>query len=255
MKKTIVIALSIVVVIGVVAGAFAFGKSISNDNEKVSTTVEQQKQVNKDEKYDVNTNKNLDESVEEISEVIENDKNLVENGIAEDEIVEEEIVEEETQSTKKPETTKKEETTKKPETTKKEETTKKPETTKKEETTKAPTESNPTSIFNNVNNNQIDYGQVTIKPYKAYWENGQFVTECYIINGTDKTVGNINVKSLAFLNKSGEIASGSFGSLGGTTISPYCHVKWKFTFGADCVKAYGADISTLGCSSLVSYSS
>lgn len=103
----------------------------------------------------------------------------------------------------------------------------------------------PNNYFLNETNNAIDLNAVSIKPRYVYWENGQLVAECFVINGFPHTVGNINVKLLEIYNASGLIASGSFGELQGLVLPSGYHGVWKFVFSADCVAAPNAALQTL----------
>lgn len=103
------------------------------------------------------------------------------------------------------------------------------------------------NIFFNENNNYYDANAVSIKPRYVYWEDGKLIAECFVINGFNYSVFNINVKSLSFNNGSVDIASASFGTMNDIVLAPYTHVIWRFEFPADCVSNYGADLSTLNC--------
>ncbi len=110
--------------------------------------------------------------------------------------------------------------------------------------TQAPTDDSDNYFFNE-NNNGIDTNAVSIKPRYVYWENGQLVAECFVINGFPHTVGNINVKALEIYNESVLIASGGFGELQGLVLPSGYHGVWKFVFSADCVAAPNAALQTL----------
>ena len=110
--------------------------------------------------------------------------------------------------------------------------------------TQAPTDDSDNYFFNE-NNNGIDINAISIKPRYVYWENGQLVAECFVINGFPHTVGNINVKALEIYNESGLIASGGFGELQGLVLSSGYHGVWKFVFSADCVATPNAALQTL----------
>jgi SLAP domain-containing protein len=107
--------------------------------------------------------------------------------------------------------------------------------------------------FINMTNFAEDPGSVSIKPCRVYWENGVLVAECFVINGLDKAVHNIEVKSLAFGNKEFQIASAYFGMLQDLTIAPHSYVTWTFYFENDCVITPDADLSYLNCDASTSY--
>ncbi|MBE6727944.1 MAG: hypothetical protein E7562_04770 [Ruminococcaceae bacterium] len=109
--------------------------------------------------------------------------------------------------------------------------------------------------FFNPNNSNYDANAVSIKPRYVYWENGELVAECFVINGFSHNVFNINVKSITFSNSSGVIASGSgFGVLNNVTLAPYTNIVWTFRFAPDTVANYGANLSSLICNASVSNS-
>ncbi len=110
--------------------------------------------------------------------------------------------------------------------------------------TQAPTDDSDNYFFNE-NNNGIDTNAVSIKPRYVYWENGQLVAECFVINGFPHTIANINVKALEIYNESGLIASGGFGELQGLVLPSGYHGVWKFVFNADCVSQVNAALQSL----------
>lgn len=101
------------------------------------------------------------------------------------------------------------------------------------------------NFFLNNNNNFYDQNAVSVRPKHVYWENGKLVAKCFVVNGFNHPVFNIEVKNLSFSNKDGLIAEGAFGKLNGVTLQPYTHIEWTFTFPADCIAKYGADITSL----------
>ena len=106
-----------------------------------------------------------------------------------------------------------------------------------------------TNEFFNDANNILDPGKVSIRPRHMYWDGNVLVAQCFVMNGTDKTVSNINVKRLGFGNNSGSIASGYFDVLQGVTLKPNEHILWTFYFGPELVSQQGADLSSVSCSS------
>lgn len=103
------------------------------------------------------------------------------------------------------------------------------------------------NVFINENNNYYDVDVVSIRPRYVYWENGKLIAECFVINGFNHNVFNIDVKSLSFNNGSVDIASAVFGVMNDVVLEPYTHVVWRFEFSANCVANYGADLSSLNC--------
>ncbi len=101
------------------------------------------------------------------------------------------------------------------------------------------------NFFLNENNNFYDQNAISVRPKYVYWYDGKLVAKCFVVNGFNHPVYNINVKNLTFKNKDGLIAEGSFGTLNGVTLQPYTHVEWTFTFSSDCVAKYAADLTEL----------
>ena len=99
--------------------------------------------------------------------------------------------------------------------------------------------------FYNPNNNLYDKDAVVVRPRHLYWKDGKLVAECFVINGYDFTVSNINVKYLIFSNAQGEIVNGGFGVLQGLVLQPRTHGIWTFTFSGDAVTKYGADLRSI----------
>ena len=118
-----------------------------------------------------------------------------------------------------------------------------PSNTNKED--QKPAEIDKNNFFLNNNNNFYDQNAVSVRPKHVYWENGKLVAKCFVVNGFNHPVFNIEVKNLSFSNKDGLIAEGAFGKLNGVTLQPYTHIEWTFTFPADCIAKYGADITSL----------
>ena len=92
--------------------------------------------------------------------------------------------------------------------------------------------------------NTISEGQVTVSPYRLFWSDGYLVAECYIINGTQKTINNVCVNHLSFSNANGTFAAGNFTKINATSIPPRKHVTYTFIFSKAAVLNYGADLTT-----------
>lgn len=107
--------------------------------------------------------------------------------------------------------------------------------------------------FYNPENNILEEGQVTVRPRHVYWKGNVLVAECFVINGLDKPIFNIEVKDLDFSNADGLIADAAFGVLNGVTLQSHCHAVWTFEFPAELVSQPNADLQSLNCHSNVSY--
>lgn len=92
-----------------------------------------------------------------------------------------------------------------------------------------------------------------MKPRHVYWEDGTLVAECFVINGLQTPVYNINVEGLIFENGATQIADASFGIMQDAVIAPYSYITWTFYFGPDCIITEGADLSSLLCKYRTSY--
>ena len=99
------------------------------------------------------------------------------------------------------------------------------------------------NYFYNDTNYFYDLNTVSVKPRYVYWENGMLIAECFVINGFDVPVYNVNVDSLEFSNSAGKFAGAAFGTLQGASIAPYSYIVWTFTFPADCVFSNNADLT------------
>lgn len=109
-------------------------------------------------------------------------------------------------------------------------------------------------FINETNYVNASVGSVTILPKHVYWEDGKLVAVCFICNGTENTIYNLEVESLAFNGNTGALANGAFGLCQGLSLAPMTHTEWTFTFGEDCVAQYGADLSRLNTQSSTRYS-
>lgn len=107
--------------------------------------------------------------------------------------------------------------------------------------------------FFNDSNNFYENGQVNVRPRHMYWDGDVLVAQCFVINGLDKPVFNINVEDLDFSNGNGLIADAQFGILQGVTLQPHTHVLWTFKFGSDVVYQSGGDLSSIDYHSSVSF--
>ena len=123
-------------------------------------------------------------------------------------------------------------------------------------TEQKPTEQQPVvdnNYFRNDANNTYDVNCVSVKPRYVYWKDGTLYAECFVINGYNRYVSNINVEKIAISNKSGVIATANFGLLDGVVLAPYTHITWTFSFGADCVISPNANLSWLSVDASATY--
>ena len=107
--------------------------------------------------------------------------------------------------------------------------------------------------FINTQNPNYTKGKLTIHPRHVYWKSGELVAQCFIVNGLGESLSKVVIKQLTFTNGNGQIlATASFKnspvdfiSAIGRTLNHSENVVWEFTFGADTVKNYGADLSRI----------
>ena len=107
-------------------------------------------------------------------------------------------------------------------------------------------------------NTAADPGKVTMRLRYVCWkQDGSLYAECFIINGRDKAVYNLEINELTISsNEAGTIATGSFGSIDGVHIEAGQYAVHAFTFsGAAMVISPGAKLNVgLGCRSSITYS-
>ena len=107
-------------------------------------------------------------------------------------------------------------------------------------------------------NTAADPGKVTMRLRYVCWkQDGSLYAECFIINGRDKAVYNLEINELTISsNEAGTIATGSFGDLNGVRIEAGQYAVHAFTFsGAAMVISPGAKLNVgLACRSSITYS-
>lgn len=101
----------------------------------------------------------------------------------------------------------------------------------------------PANEFKNEDNLVFENGNIVVRPRHMYWEDGMLVAECFISNGLNATVYNLEMESLIFENDDGRFADGSFGLLEGASIAPHSYITWTFRFSGDAVEAEDADLT------------
>ncbi len=107
--------------------------------------------------------------------------------------------------------------------------------------------------FINTNNPNYTHGKLTIHPRHVYWKDGQLVAQCFIVNGLNESLSKVVVKRLTFTNGNNQVLADAaftnspinFISAIGRTLNHGENVVWEFTFSADTVKNYGADLSRI----------
>ena len=106
---------------------------------------------------------------------------------------------------------------------------------------------------NDTNYMNAPIGQVSIQPKYVYWEDDMLIAVCFVCNGTQNTVYNIDVEELSFKGNDGALASATFGVCNGLSLAPMTYEEWTFRFPADCISQFGADLSYLSTHSSVGF--
>ena len=120
--------------------------------------------------------------------------------------------------------------------------------------TSTPTTTQPAkNEFINSSNNFISSGDLAIRPYHVYWEGNVLHAKCFVVNGLASTARNINVTNITLSNKSGVIASASFGVMRNAYIASGTYLVWTFSFSPDAIRMQGADLSYLECDASATY--
>ena len=124
-------------------------------------------------------------------------------------------------------------------------------------TTVPPTTAAPvTNEFFNAKNNVISANQVTVTPRYVRYENGEILAECFVNNGTQKTVTAFQVARLAFADSNEQmICDATFPDVVNTAIAPNSSIVHTFRFPVESVVNQNAQLSTLLYLSNVNYAS
>ena len=87
--------------------------------------------------------------------------------------------------------------------------------------------------------------EVNICPYHVWYENGKVFADCYVINGFDHAVFNINVPDMTLsTNTDGLFAKTSFsGIYYGRAIPARSFIRWTFSFPGNSVLKANAKLT------------
>ena len=86
----------------------------------------------------------------------------------------------------------------------------------------------------NPDNHVVKDNEVSISPRCVYYKNGSLYADCYIINGFDHRIFNINVKRLIISNEEGVIAEAGFGIIAdGAGIDAKSRMKRTLIFSSN----------------------
>ena len=98
----------------------------------------------------------------------------------------------------------------------------------------------PDNVYKSQRTPVVKQGEITIQPIYVHYEKKTLVAECYVINGTDQTISNIDVYKFCMTEGGQDLAAANFGVLEGVTLAPGESIKWTFTFPKKTVFSYDA---------------
>jgi len=87
--------------------------------------------------------------------------------------------------------------------------------------------------------------EVVIQPIQVYYDDGELVAECYLVNGTDKKITEIDVYSLRVIAGDREIAAADFGTITNLKLKSGESIKWQFCFPKETVFVHNAKLTDL----------
>lgn len=100
------------------------------------------------------------------------------------------------------------------------------------------------NVYHNDSAPVVVEGSVTVQPYAVSYDGDSLVAKCYVINGTDRTVKNVDVYYFV-LSGDEKLAAANFGQLKGAEIAPQETIKWEFRFPAKTVLVQDAKLTGL----------
>ena len=94
----------------------------------------------------------------------------------------------------------------------------------------APDTSNKYSNANNYSKYLYD-GKITIAPKNLYYSGSTLIAECFVVNGMNSSISNVDVTNFQLSNSSGTFAQGRFGVVNnGRAIKAHSYITWTFRF-------------------------
>lgn len=96
------------------------------------------------------------------------------------------------------------------------------------------------NVYQSQRNPVVTQGQVTAQPIYIHYDGTKLIAECYVINGTDQVISDVDVYSFRMTEGGREIAAANFGVLEGVTLAPGESIKWQFCFPKKTVFDYNA---------------
>ena len=99
--------------------------------------------------------------------------------------------------------------------------------------------------FRNDANFQELPNSINICPFHIWYENGSVIADCYVINGYNHAVYNVNVRGLSLrANNSQLFADANFGVINnGGAIGAHSYIRWRFIFSGNCVLRKDASLT------------
>lgn len=96
-------------------------------------------------------------------------------------------------------------------------------------------------------------GEVTLQPIEVYYDDDEIVAVCYVMNGTDDTVTDVDVYDFKLTCNGKVLAEADFGQLRGAEIKSKDYIKWQFRFPKDTVFEKDANLKELEWTILCNY--
>lgn len=101
------------------------------------------------------------------------------------------------------------------------------------------------NVYQNEHAPQVKLGEIAIQPTHVYYEGEELIAICYVINGTDQPVSDVDVCSLRLIENGREFAAANFGILEGITLEPGESVQWCFRFPKEAILTWEARLPDL----------
>ena len=102
------------------------------------------------------------------------------------------------------------------------------------------------NVFYDPGNTGFEPDELTIRPKHVYYEDGKLIAHCYVLNGTQSTLSQIDITYLSIHDSTKQmIAAAQFGVLGDLTLAPGTYGEWTFCFPADTISMKDAQLDSL----------
>jgi SLAP domain-containing protein len=87
--------------------------------------------------------------------------------------------------------------------------------------------------------------EVVMQPIQVYYDGEELVAECYLVNGTDEKVSEIDVYSFRIMAGGREIAAADFGTISKLKLKPGDSIQWQFRFPKETIFVHNAKLTDL----------